>query len=300
MTQDANGSATVTDTVPDAGIPDPSKGGGGQGSTTTAPSDPFAGLQDAGIREWVGKQGLKDVESLAKKAFAAESLIGRSVQVPGADAKPDEIDKYLDKATAQFRPKDAGGYEYKLPDGLPEDFAYDKSFADESKGWAAKHKLTAGQAQGLHDEWVGKQAEAHRQAREALAKQVTETADTLVKEWGPLDGEKFKSEAELAHRALKGLDLEESFHKLGLLTKIGNDEHVVRDPKVALALARVGRDLFKEDGLVTGSPGGAAGNNPFLSGNTTEQNILWNKNRDTAVRMIQAAGKTPADFGFKA
>lgn len=297
MTEAVSGSVVVE--TPPAGSPPAANGLPGQGSPP-ASDDPLAGLAEPGSRDWAEKNGIKSLPDAVKAAREAQALIGRSVQVPGDDAKPDEVDKYLDKATAKYRPKDAAGYEYKLADGLPEDFNYDKDFAAESKTWAAEGKLTSRQAQLLHDKWVAKQADAHKAAREAFAKRVNEASDALVKDWGPLEGEKFKGESEMALRALRGLELEDSFHSLGLLAQIGNDRNIVVDPKVAHALATVGRAMFKEDTLVTGTGGGAAGNNPFATGNATEQNILWNKDRAKAMSLIQAAGKTPADFGYRA
>lgn len=280
-----------------AGAPVVTTGSDGQGSPTPAASDPFSGLE-GDTRKWVETKGYKSVPDVVTAALNAEKLIGRSVQVPGADAKPDEIDKYLDKATAPLRPKDADGYEFKLPDGLPEDFNYDKDFAKEAKGWAHEGKLTSKQAQVMHDKWVAKQAAAYKEASEAFAKRVSETHDALVKDWGPLEGEKFKDESEMALRALKGLELEDSFHKLGLLTQIGNDRNVVVDPKVAVALATVGRSMFKEDKLVTGNSGGGE-NNPFAGTNSTEQNLIWNKDRGKALSLIAAVGKSPSDFGYR-
>src|SRR5581483_8575467 len=74
---DAN-TASATTLASDAGMAGAANGGG-QGSTA-ASADPLAGLQDAGIRERVGKSGFKDItpqsfEGLAKKARDAESLI---------------------------------------------------------------------------------------------------------------------------------------------------------------------------------------------------------------------------------
>src|SRR5581483_7834125 len=132
---DAN-TASATTLASDAGMAGAANGGG-QGSTS-ASADPLAGLQDAGIREWVGKSGFKDItpqsfEGLAKKARDAESLIGKSVQLPGDNATAEELAKFYNRLG---RPEKADAYEFKLPDGLPANFNYDAEQAKAFKDWA--------------------------------------------------------------------------------------------------------------------------------------------------------------------
>ncbi len=274
-------------------------GGSGNGATV----DPFSGL-DTGSREWVGKSGAKDVATLVKNAIHAESLIGKSVQVPDfATAKPEELNKFFDRLG---RPEKADGYEFKLPEGVPEGMPYDGEFAKEFKTAAHAAGLTPKQATAAHDFYVAKQATAFKAQHEAVAAKMNTATETLEKQWGPKDGDKFKDSSAMALRALKGLGIEKAAQDSGLLAP-GN---LVLDPTIALALEKVGRTMFREGELPTGGP--AAGiENPFkdgpatmggpgnpAKGNLTEQMAAIKRDRVGAIAQIRAAGFKPEDFGL--
>ena len=285
-----------------AGTPGENKGGGDQGSDATA-SDAFAGL-DTGTREWIGTKGYKTVADVTAAARNAESLIGRSVQIPADDAKPEDIEKFLDKATAKYRPKDADGYEFKLPEGVPKEMPYDADFAKEFKGAAHKLGLTARQAAAVHDFYVGRAAGAFTAQGEANGARASAATEALEKAWGKPDSETFQKQSDNALRAIKGLggdELMASFREAGLFAKVGANDVVMSGP-IAIALAKVGERLFKEDSLEAGSSQNAS-DNPFKDGpdkgNLTAQGILWNSDPEKAERLVRAAGFTPEQFGRK-
>lgn len=296
MTTEATpGSATAAQ--PDAGIPAATTGAGDKGQTTNGAVDPFAGLQDAGIREWVGKAGFKDTsatsfEALAKKTRDAESLIGKSVQLPAADAKPEDWDKFYGKLG---RPEKPDGYEFKLPEGLPENLPYNTELRDRFSPVAHKLGLSKSQAAGLHD-WMAQEGAAQFKADgEAMVKRSLDTTTALEQKWGgPKDSDAFKAKLVAAETTIRLGKLEAPLKEAGLLGP-GN---LVLHPEIADLLARASV-LFKEDSLVSGTAT-VTGDNPFTGNNVTEQNLMWNKDRQKAEAMIRAIGKTPADFGFRA
>lgn len=268
-----------------AGTPDAQQQASENGSAAASAS-PFAGLQDEGTRSWIEKTGLKSVEDLAKKAFNQEAALGSSVRVPGADAKPDEWSKFYSKVG---RPEKADAYEFKRPDGLPEDLPYDEGLATNFKAWSFDEGLTARQAQGMHDRFALAQADMAKARMVELTKAVEDTADALVKEWGPQDSEGFKAKHEMANRALKKLDLVDSFKKSGIILNDGN----LTDASLAKAFAAIGEKMFSEDSIDgDGSPGGK---NPFKddSYNLTEISLLVKSDPDTARRLAREAGKNP-------
>lgn len=296
-----------TSGIPAAGTGTMLEGSGSGGA------DPFSGLQDAGIREWVGKAGFKDTsvstfENLAKKARDAESLIGRSVQIPDDKAKPEDLDKFFNRLG---RPEKPDGYEFKLPESLPKDFAYDKDRANAFKSWAHQAGLTKRQAQQLHDavltadaEALGKaQAEVQAEAKKLqddATKRALEATQALEKAYGGVkDSDPFKQGVDLAVRALEGLDklpgvsgIKQAFENAGLL--VGG---VVLEPSIAVALTHIGNTLFKEGDMPTGQAGG--GTNPFADGgNNTEQMHLISQDRARALRLIAQAGRKPEEFGL--
>ena len=66
----------------------------------------------------------------------------------------------------------------------------------------------------------------------------------------------------------------------------------------AVALTAVGKAMFGEDRLVTGTGAGVVGDNPFSGTNVTAQMTMIRSDPDMARKMIQAAGKKPSDFGW--
>lgn len=294
---DTNGSATALQS--DAGTPAAANGAGGEGSPAGA-ADPFAGL-DTGTREWIGTAGIKDVASLAAKARNAESLIGQSVRLPGKDAKPEDVDAFLSKVLSPYRPEKPEGYEFKLPDGLPEGLPYDKAFADRFKAAAHAAGIPTKAAAALHDFYVKETAAIFQTAAEATRTQVEAATKALETAFGGAkDSDAFKQSVGYAGKFIAefgGEDLMKGLTDAGLL----GDGGVVLNPAVAIAFAKAGKMLFKEDGLVNGS-GSTAGENPFDGEldklNQTAVHRAIKTDRARAIQQIKAAGKKPSDFGL--
>lgn len=296
---DTNGSATALQS--DAGTPAAANGAGGEGSSASA-ADPFAGL-DTGTREWIGSAGIKDVASLAAKARNAESLIGQSVRLPGKDAKPEDVDAFLSKVLSPYRPEKPEGYEFKLPDGLPEGLPYDKAFADRFKAAAHAAGIPTKAAAALHDFYVKETAAIFQTATEATRTQVEAATKALETAFGGAkDSDAFKQSVGYAGKFIAefgGEDLMKGLTDAGLL----GDGGVVLNPAVAIAFAKAGKMLFAEDGMVQGNGTAVSPDNPFKDGpgkgNQTIQMQAISKDRAGAIRMIRAAGHDPKDFGIK-
>jgi hypothetical protein len=100
---------------------------------------------------------------------------------------------------------------------------------------------------------------------------------------------------ELGRRAIKQLDLQDSFTAAGLMEPgTGN----VTDAKVAFAMAKIGAAQYAEDTMFGGPGAGIV--NPFsdATANMTQQSLLIKSDPRKAANLIRAAGKTPADFGL--
>ena len=278
------------------GTPPPAAGADGK---PIGAVDPFDGLE-TGTREWIGTKGYKSVSDVAKAAQNAESLIGRSIQLPGDDAKPEDVDKYISKATEKYRPKDANGYEFRLPDGVPKEMPYDGDGAKEFKSVAHEIGLTAKQAQKAHDWFVSRSAKAFTTTADGLVKTAGEQTDALVKDWGPKDSDGFKSKMDLATKFVRKNGGDELLKDLRAANLLGPGD-IILSASLAKAFASAG-SFDKEDALIEGS-GGAAVDNPFAAGpdkgNLTEQNILWKQDPAKAERLMQAAGFTAQQFGFR-
>lgn len=297
MTTDANGSATqdaAAAAAAGAGTPDPATGGAAQGSNGAA-SDPFAGLE-TGTREWIGTKGYKGVSDLAKAAQNAESLIGRSVQIPGENAKPEEVEKFYERIGA---PKEAKDYDFKLPDKVPDTFSYDESFAGEFKEVAKSAHLTKAQAAQVHDFYVNKAVGMFGKQNEALVEGVKAASAAMEKAWGEPGSERFREGSDDVLRAIKGFGIEAELERIGALVTHEGKKLVLSAP-IAFALELAGKRMFSEGGLPTGMTAVVTNGNPFAGDNATDQGIMWNRDRQAAMRAIQAVGKKPEDFGLKA
>lgn len=267
-----------------AGTPDTQNAGADNGSAAAAAS-PFAGLQDEGTRKWVETKGYKSVDDLAKAAVNQESMLGSSVRRPTDDAPAAEWDKFYSKLG---RPEKPDAYEFKRPEGLPSDLPYDEALAGSFKTWAHKAGLNGAQAQTLHDQFALAQAEQAKAHVTALTKAVENTADALVKDWGPQDSEGFKTKHELANRALKKLGLVESFKKSGIIMPDG----ALTDPALAVAFSQIGEKMFAEDRIDGGDAPG--GDNPFKGDkNLTAISALVKSDPDKARRLAREAGEDP-------
>ena len=272
---------------------DPAKPAGGN-------DDPFGAFDEA-TREWVTKRQFKDVAAIAKTAYEQEKMLGNAIRVPGKDAKPEDVEAYLNKLG---RPEKADGYDFTVPKDLPEHLPYDAERATGFKALAHSQGLTAKQAAAIHDwavknavddfaSYSGKSAEERAEAAKA------ETAK-LEKLWGPLDGDQMKTNLSFADKALKevgGEDALKEFQRVGL---IGTEGNVILSAPIAAMLAKFGQAVFKEDQVLTGKADRL--NNPFAEGgsfNVTAQMKLLKEDREQALAFIAAAGKKPADFGIK-
>ncbi len=102
-------------------------------------------------------------------------------------------------------------------------------------------------------------------------------------------------------RAIEGLDklpgvsgIQKALEGAGVLLN-----GVVMEPSIAVALTAIGKAMFGEDSLVTGSGAGVSGDNPFAgTGNMTNQMMMIRSDPDKARKMIAVAGKKPEDFGW--
>lgn len=270
-------------------------------ASQTGNDDPFGAFDEA-TREWVTKRQFKDVAAIAKTAYEQEKMLGNAIRVPGKDAKPEDVEAYLNKLG---RPEKADGYDFTVPKDLPETLPYDAERATGFKQLAHSLGLTAKQAASIHD-WAVKNAVDDFQSysgKTEAERAETAKAETakLEKLWGPLDGDQMKTNLAFADKALKdvgGEDALKEFQRVGL---IGTEGNVILSAPIAAMLAKFGAAVFKEDQVLTGKADRL--NNPFAEGkafNVTAQMKLIKEDREQALAFIAAAGKQPADFGLKA
>lgn len=280
---DVNGSEVDTSgnrTSIDANANDGSKGGG---------ADWVAGLT-AENRTAVEAKGWKSMDDALTGYRNLEVHSSKALTVPGEHATADDWSKFYGRLG---RPETADKYEIKVDRStLPADMPYDEAIAVDFRNWAHEAGLNTKQAQTIHDKYVGNFAKAFTD-NVAKVTQEQETAHReLVAKWGDKDSDGYKREVELMSRAARNLGLAEDLAKGGLLTADGG----VRSSKLALALARVGKELFSEDSFATGD--GGVLSNPFAKDtlNLTEQGKLVRDDPNKARALIRAAGGDPKAY----
>lgn len=290
MTDGVNGpeGGTVVPPTDNRTAIDPTAGDGSNGSGT----DWVAGLATAENRTTVEAKGWKTVDDALTGYRNLESHASKALTVPGENATADDWNKFYGKLG---RPETADKYEIKVDrSALPADMPYDEATAVEFRNWAHEAGLNSRQAQTLHDKYVGNFAKAFTDNTATVQKEQETAHRELVSKWGDKDSDGYKREVELMSRAARNLGLAEDLAKGGLLTADGG----VRSSKLALALARVGKELFSEDSFATGD--GGVLSNPFAKEtlNLTEQGQLVRSDPNKARALIRAAGLNPATYNL--
>ncbi len=273
---------------------------GQNGSANGDAGNAFSVL-DEGTRGWLQTKGIADVAALAKSAREGESLLGSAIRIPGKDATPEERDAFLNKLG---RPEKEDAYTYTAPKDMPEGLPYDGEKAKAFKSLSHKLGLTQEQSAALHDFYVGEQVGAFKGAAaasgEAMQAKASAATEALVKEWGPLDGDRAAANFEIADQVFQkapgGPEVLAELKELGL---VGPNKEILSAP-LAKLMASLGTALYTEDGVLRGKPDVIG--NPFADGdnfNMTEQMSLVKSDPDRARSLITAAGKKPSDFGLK-
>ena len=225
------------------------------GSTAAATSDIFAGLQNAESRQWVESKGYKAWDPVVESARHADKIQSeynefkaKALTPPAQDAPKEQWDAFYAKVG---RPEKPEAYEFKLPEGLPQDMPYDGEAANRYKTWSHEAGLTPKQAQILHDKFVSDRAGDYTKQIEALVQRSTAATGELVKAWGDKSSDTFKQNIQFADRFINqngGDALLGELKSNGLLDPDG----MILSPVLAKAMAKAGRALYAEDKFVTG------------------------------------------------
>lgn len=263
----------------DGNNPDNGNGGGGN---SDAAAQVLSALSEQNRQLAVNKGWDKgDINRVFDSYREAESTIGKLRSGP----------------TGLNSPAD---YEFKLPQGIPQDGFYDKTFAETFKNWSHAAKLTKEQAQVIHDKYTLNAAELFKthntQTQQQFDAAVAAASGSLEKAWGSPESPGHKRATEMGRRAINHLDpgLKEALTLHGVIAKNAKGEEVVVNAPIFQALSKAGAQMFSED-TVFGTP--AASENPFdpKTENLQKQGQLIQQNPELAKTLIQAAGPKVAE-----
>lgn len=238
-----------------------------------------------------GWSGKPDINPILDSYRNAEAQLGKALVPPGDDASDEDHEAFYAKLG---RPEKPDGYQFKMPDGLPEDFAYSDELAKEFKDWAHAEGLSPRQAQRLHDRFVGQQAAAWTAHAEETGASARAAHEAIIEAWGEPGTEKHTEHKAYADAAITGLppEFKAALVKGGLMT----EEGIVLDPAIAMTTEQIGRGMFAESALLTG---GKVSENPWVEGegwNLTKQGEIVREDPERARLLITQAGKDPAIY----
>jgi len=239
-----------------AGSPE---GGGAEGSAQAGgggtTSLPDWGTIKAGLGDLAKDKSLepyKDLQGLVKSHIEAQKLIGRSVQLPGKDMKPEDRSKAVKDIIGRLRkegvleatPDSPDKYELKTPqlDG----WKANEPLLNGFKEAAHKIGMTPSQAQGLFDWYLNYQESSDTQEHTEFE----EMKAGLQREWGGL----FRRKIEAARRAASkfiGADADELISRLP----------PAAGRRLVQAFADIGEPLL-EEAIVSGEMAGLKDTQP--------------------------------------
>lgn len=275
----------------------------GSGKSLSSGSDMWSGLvKDPDNLNYIKAKKWSSPEEAIKSYRELESNASKSkLQLPNENSKPEEVDAFYNQLG---RPEKSDGYEFKLPEKLPESFPYEEESANKFREVAHKGRLTSEQAQGLHDWYVQEQAAQYQATLESTAKKVEGAHDSIVKSFGDPKGEQYKRGMELADRTVRELGnmidpknnqvLRKELIDIGAILPDGK----VMAPNLIVALSKIGETLYSEDRVYSGI---SSAKNPWKSDseNLTLQGKFLKDDPDTARQMILGANLRPEDYGLK-
>lgn len=251
-----------------------------------------AGLQVEENRALVEAKQWGSPDDALKSYRELQTHASKALVPPGEGATAEDWSAFHAKLG---RPEKPDGYEYRMPEGLSDNFAYDEALAVESRNWAHEAGLTPRQADIMHGKMVQYTDALQKQHDDAMLKAEGEAHRDLIREWGDADTEGYKRNVEMAARAARNLGVMDDLTKAGMIAPDGG----IRSATLAKALAKVGTTMFGEDSVLTG--GGGVLKNPFSSGdsfNLTEQGKILRSDPKKAASLIRAAGQDPATYGL--
>lgn len=232
---------------------------GGAPSPTPAPSpapaggaanaDWYAGIADESTRTWVQAKGWKDPSALAESAYNLEKLIGhekagRTVVIPGDDAKPEEIAAFRQKMGI---PANAADYKLPVPEGVPPEFA------NEASKWFHETGIPPKQAQALTAKWNEFTAATQKAQDQAFVTKADQDFTKVVGDWGQEADANLEAGRRAAREFVPAANPDE---RAGLMQKI---ERAVGTETMLKMFAAIGKGLGEHRMAGDGGGNGAFG-----------------------------------------
>jgi hypothetical protein len=177
----------------------------------------------------------RDKAGLAQSYLELEGKLGRSVEIPGKDAKPEAWERYFSRIG---RPKTAEDYKLTPFVGYKQDPVFDAAFRA-----AAHRKGMSSEAAAELYSTVTQRLVEDQNAREATTIRAREAALVALKQSLGAEYDAKLAQAKANYAGIFSPESQAILHELG----------IEDDPRIAADLARLGA-LFGADKLVDGKP----------------------------------------------
>lgn len=171
------------------------------------------------VSKWSGNASEKDIPSLIKSVAHANHRMGSAINLPGKDAKPEELaalrTKLYEAGVFTAPPKDVKDYGVVKPEGLPEGMQWSDDLSNKFATTLHKHgvpKAAVADLLALHMEALGGAAQTFKADREqSMAKLKSE------------HGEKYEERVEMVKRMMPGIF--QTPEELDFAEKMGLADH---------------------------------------------------------------------------
>ena len=227
------------------------------GNTTVADWKPFITDElkaDPIVADWASKASEKDVPALLKSYAHLSKRMGGAINLPGKDAKPEEVtslkQKLYEAGVFQAPPADPKEYGIVKPEALPDGLGWNDDLATKFAATLHKH----GAPKGLAADLLPLYQEAILGAQTVFKTDQAAGMASLQKEFGS----SFDSRKEAASRMVTEIFKDES--ELQLFNQLGLGDH----PKFLSVLMRLAPSFLSDSSYQAnaGQPGSGDGNAP--------------------------------------
>lgn len=166
-------------------------GVGSQAADPKATGDFREGWDDS-LKNDPSLKDFKDTASLAKALVDTKKLVGQKLGIPGPDASPEAKAAFHE---AMGVPKEAAGYEFKAPEGLPEKIAaiYDEKHSEKWAGFFKELGVPKEVANAIRNKYF----EETKAELEAFAKQADQSDEDFGKMAAQIYGDNKKADQAL-------------------------------------------------------------------------------------------------------
>lgn len=279
--------------VPDGAIVDGSSNGS---------SSVLEGLEGDSL-QYAQKNGITSIGEAITKSRELEKLIGNSLRIPGQDASSDDVAAYFDKATKQFMPETAEGFEFAMPEKMPDGMEYNGDFVGRFKEGMLARGVPPQLASKVHD-WFMEDVliPDFENGLNDYQSRVDGSNSLLEKTWGAKDSQEFRAGQEHVLRAIEELG-GDGYKQALIEAGVIDDQDNILNASLLIPLAKISEKFLSEDSLVNGN---SIEENPFADDtkNWSKMNELiaevksGKRDPKQVKALIAAAGKEPGTFGL--